>query len=92
MPPIPITSYYKDEGKSSSAKKQGTLKLSFVVEIDGSLSNIRIAQSLEKALDEEAITAFEKISKPGMWRPAMIKGEQVRFRYIIPINFEEEGR
>ncbi len=72
------------------AKKQGILKLSFVVEIDGSLSNIRIEQSLEKLLDEQAITAFEKISKPGMWKPAIVKGEQVRYRYIIPINFEKE--
>ncbi len=72
-----------------SAELYGTVMLSFVVEIDGSLSNLRIEQSLEKVLDEEALEAFEKISKPGMWAPALVKGEKVRFKYMMPINFKD---
>ncbi|MDZ4757769.1 MAG: TonB family protein [Bacteroidota bacterium] len=71
----------------AAADKYGKVLLSFVVELDGSLSNIRVEQSLENVLDKEALEAFEKISKPGMWKPAEVAGKQVRFKYIIPINF-----
>jgi protein TonB len=75
-----------------AAESHGKVMLSFVVELDGSLSNIRIIQSLEQPLDEEAMAAFENISKPGMWKPAELKGEQVRYRYIIPISFTEDNK
>ncbi len=63
---------------------QGKVLVSFTVEKDGSLSDIKIERKLGYGTDEEAIRVL-KISK--RWNPGMQNGRPVRVKYNIPISF-----
>lgn len=64
---------------------QGNVVVSFVVEIDGSLSNIHIEKSVDPSLDKEAMRLVRNMPK---WTPGYDKnGKPVRVKYSIPVNF-----
>lgn len=67
---------------------QGNVFLSFVVEKDGVLSDIKIDKKLGFGTDEEALRVL-KLSK--RWNPGMQNGKPVRVRYNIPIRFSLEA-
>lgn len=64
---------------------QGLVYLSFVVEQDGSISNIEIERGVSTALDREAKRLVRKMPK---WKAGEAKGLPVRSRCRLPINFE----
>jgi len=55
----------------------------FVVEKDGSLSNITVPRSPGFGLDKEAIRVLKSIKTK--WEPGIYKGEPVRTQYSLPI-------
>ncbi|MEZ5014603.1 MAG: TonB family protein [Chitinophagales bacterium] len=63
----------------------GTVHLSFIVEKDGSISDVQVMRGIGYGLDEEAIQAVEKLKK---WMPGRQGGNPVRVRMRIPIQFE----
>ncbi|MHA4893515.1 TonB family protein [Pedobacter sp. PWIIR3] len=63
---------------------QGKVFLTFVVETDGSLSNIKIDRTLSPQLDEEAVRILKASPK---WIPGTQNGQNVRVKYNIPISF-----
>jgi len=63
---------------------QGRVILSFVVETDGRVSNVRILRGVDPALDREAIRVVESSPK---WQPGMQRGKPVRVSFNIPIIF-----
>ncbi|WP_199136185.1 TonB family protein [Pedobacter sp. ASV12] len=63
---------------------QGNVFVSFTVEKDGSLSDIRLDRRLGFGTDEEAIRVL-KLSKN--WNPGTQNGKAVRVKYNIPIKF-----
>lgn len=65
-------------------KIKGTVVISFVVEKDGSISNVNIIKSVNPLLDDEAVKV---ISESPKWSPGLQRGLPVRFRYLIPLNF-----
>jgi protein TonB len=65
-------------------KIRGTVVLTFIVEKDGSVSNVTIVKSVDPLLDDEAIKA---ISESPKWTPGLQRGEPARVRFIIPLNF-----
>jgi periplasmic protein TonB len=65
-------------------KIRGTVFLSFVVERDGSVSNINVIKGVNPLLDNEAVKA---ISESPKWTPGLQRGQPVRVRYLIPLNF-----
>ncbi|MDF2433382.1 MAG: periplasmic protein TonB, partial [Mucilaginibacter sp.] len=69
----------QDEGVS------GKVFLSFIIEKDGSLSNIVVEKGAGHGFDEEALRVL-KLAKA--WKPGMQNGQAVRVRYTIPINFQ----
>jgi protein TonB len=62
----------------------GTVYLSFYVEKDGRLTNIKIEKSLHPAFDQEALTTIKKSPK---WIAATKNGKATRFKTIVPIRF-----
>ena len=58
-------------------KAQGTVVVHFVVESDGSISNVMVPDSLKvhPVLDAAAVQLVKKMPK---WKPAMLKGKAVR--------------
>jgi protein TonB len=63
----------------------GRVILSFVIEKDGSLSNIVVDRKAGYGFDEEA-TRVLKLAKA--WKPGIQNGQAVRVKYTIPINFQ----
>lgn len=63
---------------------QGRVIVSFVVERDGSLSNVKIQRSVDKLLDQEAIRIVKSMPK---WNPARQNGKVVRCKYTVPVAF-----
>jgi protein TonB len=63
----------------------GRVILSFIIEKDGSLSNIAVERPAGHGFDEEALRVL-KLAKA--WNPGKQNGQPVRVRYAIPINFQ----
>ncbi|RZK75313.1 MAG: energy transducer TonB [Pedobacter sp.] len=63
---------------------QGKVLISFVVEKDGSISNVTLARGVYGVLDEEAMRVIRKSPK---WKPGSQNNMAVRVRYNIPIGF-----
>jgi protein TonB len=63
---------------------QGKVLLSFVVEDDGTLTDIQVTHGIGSGCDEEALKAMQNSPK---WIPAKVGGEYVKQELTIPINF-----
>ncbi|MCJ8291799.1 MAG: energy transducer TonB [Crocinitomicaceae bacterium] len=63
---------------------QGRVYVQFVVEKDGSLSNISIMRGVSKTIDREAKRVIRLMPK---WKPAEAAGKIVRCRSRLPITF-----
>jgi protein TonB len=64
---------------------QGKVYVTFVVEKDGSITDLNILRSLSTRLDKEALNAIKKMPK---WKPGKVKGEEVRVRFTLPVVFK----
>lgn len=70
---------------------QGTVYISFIVEKDGSISNVTIKKDLEKGCGNEAAKVVRMMPK---WVPGKLAGRPIRAQFTLPIEFkllEEEG-
>ena len=63
----------------------GKIFVGFIIEPDGSITNVRVLRGIYKHYDEEAIRVVESMPK---WKPGMQKGKPVRVSYMIPIHFK----
>jgi TonB family protein len=66
---------------------QGRVVVCFIVEKDGSTSNIKVVKSIEPALDKEAIRLTKSMPR---WNPGKQNGQVVRVKYYIPVIFRQE--
>lgn len=73
---------YPEQERENGA--QGRVVVSFVVERDGTLSNIRVARAVSPLLDKEARRVI--LSMP-RWKPGKKDGKEVRVRYKLPVTF-----
>ncbi len=64
---------------------QGRVFVNFVVEPDGSVSNVKVLRSLGGGCDEEAMRVVKGMPK---WKPGKQRGKAVRVSYILPVNFK----
>lgn len=63
---------------------QGRVTVSFVVERDGSISDVRVARSVDPSLDREAQRVVKSMPK---WKPGKQNGSAVRVKYTVPVVF-----
>jgi len=63
---------------------EGTVIIGFAVDIDGSISDIKIHQMVNDDIDKESIRVVEKMSK---WIPGKVDGEITKLYLNIPISF-----
>ena len=63
----------------------GRVVLSFVVEKDGSLTNIQVLQSPDRSLGEEASRVLATSPK---WEPGQQSSQKVRVKYTLPVMFQ----
>ena len=64
---------------------QGRVFVSFVVEKDGSITNVTILRGIGSGCDEEAIRVVKSMPK---WNPGLQCGRAVRVSCNLPINFK----
>lgn len=68
---------------------QGRVVLTFVVEKDGSIGEVCVLMSPYEQLAGEAVRVVQSAS--GLWTPGEQRGEKVRLKYTIPIDFRLDG-
>ena len=63
---------------------QGRVIVSFVVERDGSISDVKVARSVDPSLDREAQRVVKSMPR---WTPGKQNGQTVRVKYTVPVVF-----
>lgn len=74
--------------KTGDDESQGIVIISFFVEKDGRLTEIKVAKSLGAAYDEEALRVINLSPK---WIPAMKNNKFIKSKYTVPIKFYTTG-
>ena len=64
---------------------KGRVFVSFVVEPDGSVSNVKVLRGIGGGCDEEAMRVVKAMPK---WKPGKQRGKAVRVSYMLPVNFQ----
>jgi TonB family protein len=62
----------------------GTVFVTYIVEEDGSVTNVKILRGIGSGCDEEALRVVSLMPK---WNPGMQRGKPVRTQFNIPIKF-----
>ena len=70
--------------EASKAGTQGRVIAQFIVEADGSISNVKVLKNVSDEIDAEAVRVIKAMPK---WKPGMQKGQPVRVKYTIPVTF-----
>jgi beta-lactamase regulating signal transducer with metallopeptidase domain len=78
---------FKIPTEASKNKLEGKLSMEFMVEKDGSLSEIKVLKDLGYGLGDEAVRVLKLSPK---WNPASEKGQPVRVKYSLPITIQTE--
>ena len=63
---------------------QGRVICTFVVERDGSITDVKVIKSVDPSLDKEAIRVLKSMPK---WIPGKQNGSAVRVKYTVPVTF-----
>ncbi len=64
---------------------QGRVFVSFIIEKDGSISNVKILRGIGGGCDEATVEMIKNMPK---WKPAKQRGKEVRCQFNLPIKFE----
>ena len=63
---------------------QGRVVTTFVVERDGSITDVRVIKSVDPSLDKEAVRVVKAMPK---WNPGKQNGAAVRVKFTLPVTF-----
>ena len=63
---------------------QGQVLVSFIIEKDGTVTNVQVEDGVDELLDDEAVRV---VSVSPKWIPGQIKGSKVRTKMVIPVEF-----
>ena len=63
---------------------QGRVIVTFVVERDGSITDVKVAKSVDPSLDKEAMRVVKSMPH---WIPGKQNGSAVRVKYTVPVTF-----
>lgn len=63
---------------------QGTVRVVFIVDKDGTIINPELSVSISPGLDKEALRVVKAMPN---WKPGLMDGEPAKFRYILPVVF-----
>lgn len=88
---VALLKYLTDSVKYPElAKKhgaQGRVIIGFIVEKDGSLTDVKVLRAVDRALDAEALRVVKGMPK---WIPGSQNGQHVRVKYNVPVPFRLE--
>lgn len=63
----------------------GTVTINFVVERDGSVSNVKVVRGVDRELDAAAV---KKVQSSPKWKPGENRGKPVRVTFTLPVQFK----
>ena len=63
----------------------GRVLVSFIVEKDGSIADVKVVKGIGGGCDEEAVRVVKAMPK---WKPGKDKGKSVRVSYMMPFTFK----
>ncbi|UOQ98899.1 energy transducer TonB [Hymenobacter sp. 5317J-9] len=66
-------------------KIQGKVMVEFMVQPDGSLTDMRVVKKMGSGLDEEALRLIKTAPK---WEPAMFQGKPIKQKMLLPVLFQ----
>jgi len=66
-------------------KVEGRVIANFVVETDGTITDVTVWKPVFPSLDAEAIRVLQRMPR---WTPGKQNGKLVRVRYTVPVNFK----
>ena len=75
----------KYPSKAARMGVEGRVFVEFIVEKDGSLTDIKVARGIGGGCDEEAVRVISSAPK---WKPGKQRGNPVRVRMVMPIMFQ----
>ncbi|MBO5014198.1 MAG: energy transducer TonB [Bacteroides sp.] len=76
--------------KAQKKKAEGRVLIRFIVEKDGSFTNMRVIRKVSPELDEEALRVLKEMPN---WNPGIKDGKPVRVEHTVPIKFRlHEGK
>jgi protein TonB len=64
---------------------QGKVIVQFVVERDGSITQVNVIRGVDPSLDKEAVRVVKSMPK---WTPGRQNGQAVRVKFTLPVNFK----
>lgn len=79
-----LTNNIKYPQMARESSIQGTVYVTFVVERDGSVTDVRVLRGIGGGCDEEAIRVIKAMPK---WVPGKQRGKPVRVQFNMPIKF-----
>lgn len=93
MPEFPggmgaLMKYFSDNVRypvpAAEKKIQGRVICQFIVNKDGSISDVEVIKGVDKYLDREALRLIENMPR---WKPGVLNGEKVSCKYTVPVSF-----
>ena len=79
-----LVSSIKYPAEAIKKKIVGTVYVSFIVEIDGSVSHVKVLRGIGGGCDEESIRVVTEMPK---WIPGKQKGKPVRCQFNLPVKY-----
>ena len=80
-----LTKNLKYPATAQQAKIQGTVVCSFIVNKDGSVSDVKVSKSADPILDREAMRVMKMMPK---WKPGLDKNKVCRTMIAVPVVFQ----
>ena len=82
-----LMDYLKKNMRYPDEDVQGRVIVSFMVEKDGSISDVKVVKSLSEGADKEALRLINSMPK---WHPGKQLGTPVNTKYTVPVIFRLE--
>lgn len=76
---------YKYPAAAVKARVSGKIHIQFVIEKDGSVTDVKVLKDLGYGTTEEAVRVIKRSPR---WEPGIQKGKKVRVLYTLPLNLQ----
>lgn len=80
-----ISSRVKYPALAREKNTEGKVVIGFLINVDGSLEDIKVLEGIGNGCDEEALKLINTMPP---WKPAIVNGKPVRSRHTLPISFK----
>ena len=80
---ISSNTQYPQEAKEKGV--QGRVLVNFVVDTDGSITDVKVMRGIGSGCDEEAVRVVKSMPK---WQPGRQRGEAVKVAFTLPFTFK----